>query len=52
MTLSQVKAALAMKAMDIRATQDLVERKASAEQLPKPPVEPPGRAQSGHSFVQ
>lgn len=51
-TLEDVKAKLAMKAADINLTRELVQHKARADQLPKPPVEPPGRAPAGQSFAQ
>lgn len=50
--LEDIKAALAREAMKINATRELAGMKASADQLPKPPIEPPGRAQPGMSFQQ
>lgn len=52
MKLEDVKAALAKEAMKINATRELAGMKASADMLPKPPVEPPGRAEPGMSFQQ
>lgn len=49
-SLEKVKADLAGKAMEINATKELVGLNAKANQLPKPPVEPPGRAPAGQSF--
>ena len=51
LSLDEVKAKLAMKVMDIRNTQDLAKMNARADQMPKPPVEPPGRAPAGRSFT-
>ncbi len=51
-SLDKIKADLAKKAMDINATKELVTLEASADRLPNPPVEPPGRAQAGESFTQ
>ena len=51
-TLDKIKADLAKKAMDINATKELIALEARASQLPKPPVEPPGRAPAGQSFTQ
>lgn len=50
MTLEQVKAKLADTAMKLQTTKELAGLKATAEQLPTPPVEPPGRAPTGESF--
>lgn len=50
MSLEQVKAELAKEAMKINATKELAGLKAPADLLPKPPVEPPGRAPSGESY--
>jgi hypothetical protein len=50
MTLEQVKARLAETAMKLNATKELAGMKASADQMPKPPIEPPGRAPVGESF--
>jgi hypothetical protein len=51
-SLNKIKADLAKKAMEIRATFDLANIEASADRLPKPPIEPPGRAPVGKSFTQ
>lgn len=48
----KIKADLAKKVMDIQATLDLVRAEASAARLPKPPVEPPGKAAAGESYTQ
>ncbi len=50
--LDDVKKALATKTMEINATKDLVALNASADRLPKPPIEPPGKAAPGRSFTQ
>lgn len=50
MTLEQVKAKLAETAMKLNTTKELAGLKATADQMPKPPVEPPGRAPAGESF--
>lgn len=52
LSLDQVKAKLAEKAMSINATKELAAMKAPASSLPKPPVEPPGRAPSGESYAK
>ena len=49
-TLDKIKADLAKKAMEINATKELAGMKASADQMPKPPIEPPGIAPAGESF--
>lgn len=51
-SLDKVKADLTKKAMDINATRELVALNARADQLPKPPVEPPGLAPAGESFTK
>lgn len=51
-SLDKVKADLAKKAMEIQSVERLVGLKAKAEDLPKPPVEPPGRARPGGSYVE
>jgi hypothetical protein len=50
LTLEQVKARLAETAMKLNATKELAGLKARADQMPTPPVEPPGRAPAGESF--
>ena len=49
-TLDKIKADLAKKAMEINATKELAGMKATADQLPTPPIEPPGRAPVGESY--
>lgn len=51
-TLDKIKADLAKKAMEINATKELAGMQARADQMPKPPVEPPGRAPAGESFTK
>lgn len=51
-SLDKVKADLTKKAMDINATKELAAMEAPADQLPKPPVEPPGLAPAGESFTK
>jgi hypothetical protein len=50
LTLEQVKAKLAETAMKLNATKELAAMQASADKLPKPPIEPAGRAPAGQSF--
>lgn len=50
LTLDQVKADLAKKAMEINATRELAGLRAPADMLPKPPIEPPGLAPAGESY--
>ena len=50
MTLEQVKAKLAETVMKLNTTKELAGLKASADKMPTPPVEPPGRAPAGESF--
>jgi hypothetical protein len=52
MTLEQVKADLAKESMRINSVKELAAMKASADMMPKPPVEPAGRAQNGMSYQQ
>lgn len=47
-----LKAKLAETILKIRSTERLVDKKASADQLPKPPTEPPGKAPAGRSYTQ
>ena len=49
-SLRKAKTTLATKVMDIQATWKLAMQGAPADQMPKPPVEPPGRAPDGQSF--
>ncbi len=49
-TLDQIKSSLAQTAMKLRTTKELAAGKASADRLPKPPVEPPGKAPAGESY--
>lgn len=51
-TLAAAKVQLAEAAMKISATERLAGMEAPASRLPKPPVEPPGIAAPGKSFVQ
>ena len=51
-SLDKIKADLSKKAMDITATKDLVAMNANAAQLPKPPIEPIGKAEDGKSYTQ
>lgn len=48
----KIKAELAKLIMEIQATAKLAGMHASAKHLPKPPVEPPGRASPGHSYQE
>jgi hypothetical protein len=48
----KIKADLAKKVIDIQATLDLVRAEANADRMPKPPVEPPGKAATGNSYTQ
>jgi hypothetical protein len=49
-SLDAVKAKLADSAMKLQLTRDLAGMKAPADMLPKPPIEPAGRAPAGESF--
>lgn len=49
-SLANIKADLAKTAMELNVTKELAAGKATADQLPTPPVEPPGRAPSGESY--
>lgn len=51
-SLAEAKVQLAEAAMKINATRELAGMEASANRLPKPPIEPPGQAQKGRSFTQ
>jgi hypothetical protein len=48
--IKKLKVDLAKEVMKIRSQEKLVAHKASADQLPRPPVEPAGRAKPGESF--
>lgn len=50
LSLDQVKSQMAQTAMKLQTTKELAASKASADQLPTPPVEPAGRAPAGESF--
>lgn len=50
--LDNIKAKLADSAMKQATTKELASMSATSDELPKPPVEPPGRAQTGRSFTQ
>lgn len=49
-TLEEVRAKLAMKSAEINLTRELAQNKATADQMPKPPVEPKGKAPAGESY--
>ena len=51
-TLDKAKVDLSKAVMDNNLTRELAQIKAPADQLPKPPVEPPGTAANGMSFTQ
>ena len=46
-----IKAKLATEVMKIQNTLRLVRENARADQLPRPPLEPPGRAKAGESYT-
>lgn len=48
--LNDVRSQLAQTAAKIKSTERLAAMGAAASQMPKPPVEPPGRAPAGQSF--
>jgi hypothetical protein len=50
--LDDVKKELAINTMKIRSVERLAAHGASAAQMPKPPIEPRGRAEPGKSFQQ
>ena len=50
LSLEQVKADLAQTAMKLQTTKELAASKASADQMPTPPIEPAGRAPAGESY--
>jgi hypothetical protein len=52
LSLDKVKADLAATAMKIQSTKELAAMNATADQLPKPPIEPPGRSPTGQSFTR
>lgn len=52
LSLEQVKAELAQTAMKLQTTKELAALSATADRLPRPPVEPPGRAPAGQSYTQ
>lgn len=52
MNLDKIKQLIADTTLKIRSTEWLVGMQAKADQLPKPPVEPPGRAPTGKSYTQ
>jgi hypothetical protein len=49
-TLDQIKADLAKETMRLNTTKQLAGLKVTADRLPKPPVEPAGRAKPGQSY--
>jgi len=51
-TLDNIKAKLSSDAMKLAVTKELASLKATSDQLPKPVVEPPQKAQAGESFQQ
>lgn len=51
-SLDELKVKLASDTMKLRTTKELAALNASAKDLPRPPVEPPGRAIDGSSFTQ
>jgi hypothetical protein len=51
-SLDEAKVKLATDSMKLRTTRELAGIKASADMMPKPPVEPPQRAPAGQSFQQ
>jgi hypothetical protein len=51
-TLAEAKVQLAEATMKIQATERLANIEAPASRLPTPPVEPPGKAETGRSFTQ
>jgi DNA-directed RNA polymerase alpha subunit len=51
-TLDNIKAKLSADAMKLAVTKELASMKATSDQLPKPVVEPPQKAQTGESFQQ
>jgi hypothetical protein len=51
-TLENAKASLAETVLKLRTTKELAALNAPAKNLPTPPVEPPGRAEPGHSYQQ
>lgn len=46
-----IKSEFAKLVMKIQSTERLVAKKANASELPRPPVEPPGRARAGESYT-
>lgn len=52
MQLNDIKTQLAKDALKIQATKELVELEATADRLPKPPIEPAGRAETGRSYQE
>ncbi len=51
-SLDKVKADLAKQAMQIHSVERLASMEAPAKDMPKPPVEPPGKAAPGHSYQE
>jgi hypothetical protein len=51
-SLNDAKLQLARDAMKINSVRELAAMSAPASALPKPPVEPPGQAETGKSFTQ
>ena len=51
-SLEDAKVQLARDSMKLSVTKELAGMKASADMMPKPPIEPQGRAAPGHSYEQ
>lgn len=51
-SLADAKVQLTQAVMKIQATKELAAMETTASRLPKPPVEPPGKAKPGKSFTQ
>lgn len=49
-TLAEIKADLAKSAAEMQLTRELAAGKATADQMPKPPIEPAGQAPNGESY--
>lgn len=50
MSVANIKQLLAREAMKLRTTKELAYAKAPASAMPRPPIEPPGRAPNGMSY--
>ena len=51
-SLADAKVQLTQAVMKIQATKELAAMETTASRLPKPPIEPPGKAKPGKSFTQ